>query len=222
MNTDTISDGKYCADIEYFNPESGTKNIYNLFVEVENNSLIKIYWPNGGWLDDSHFEPTVIKDNIVHITSDRGYEYEIEIGKDFSECERCYEIQEELKRHDSILKNIEARQQELEMRKIQMEHDEFIYENRGYQVVFTGCKDFLIIKYNDDLVVAKRIGNTLPFEAGDKLDCTISKLGITTVGNLTQRYAGNIEVFAIEDNMAIAEYKLDKFCDQYMKTWSYK
>lgn len=48
-------DGTYDATIRVYNPNTGHNATYTLEVEVENEELIKIYWNNGGWLDDSHF-----------------------------------------------------------------------------------------------------------------------------------------------------------------------
>ena len=75
-----ISDGTHCADVTYYNPNTGTKNTYTLNVEVDNNELTKIYWGNGGWLDDSHFKPEELdKDGYCSFTSDRGYKYKVDI-----------------------------------------------------------------------------------------------------------------------------------------------
>lgn len=73
-------DGTYCADVEYYNPDTGTRNSYTLNVEVENNEVTVIHWPNGGWLDDSHFSPEVLDSSgSCSFTSDKGYEYTIHI-----------------------------------------------------------------------------------------------------------------------------------------------
>ena len=72
-------DGKYCADVEYYNPNTGTSSTYTLNVEVEDNTLVTIYWPSGGWLDESHFEPQDISDGNCSFTSDVGYDYEVTI-----------------------------------------------------------------------------------------------------------------------------------------------
>ena len=81
---DGYEDGTYCADVTYYNPNTGTRNTYTLEVEVESNELIKIYWNNGGWLDEDHFNAQELDgDGTCSFTSDKGYEYEIEItGKD--------------------------------------------------------------------------------------------------------------------------------------------
>lgn len=73
-------DGVWCADVEYYNPNTGTRNNYDLEVEVENDELIQIEWPNGGWLDDSHFSAEDISSGECSFTSDRGYEYTITLN----------------------------------------------------------------------------------------------------------------------------------------------
>ena len=74
------SDGTYCADIEYYNPDTGTRSTYSLNIEVENNEVTVIHWPNGGWLDDSHFSPEELdSEGYCSFTSDKGYEYTIQI-----------------------------------------------------------------------------------------------------------------------------------------------
>ncbi len=73
-------DGTYCAEIEYYNPTTGTRNTYDLDVEVEGGELTEIHWPNGGWLDNSHFTPEDITDGECEFTSDRGYRYNVTLG----------------------------------------------------------------------------------------------------------------------------------------------
>lgn len=70
-------DGTYCAEVEYYNSITGTQSIYNLDVEVEGGELTVIHFPNGGWLDDSHFIPEDITDGNCTFTTDRGYEYTV-------------------------------------------------------------------------------------------------------------------------------------------------
>lgn len=78
-------DGTYCAEVEYYNPNTGTRNTYTLNVEVENNELTIIHWPNGGWLDEDHFYPEELDSTgFCSFTSDKNYEYEIQITG--SEC----------------------------------------------------------------------------------------------------------------------------------------
>tara|TARA_R110000868_G_scaffold93190_1_gene258038 strand:+ start:3376 stop:3936 length:561 start_codon:yes stop_codon:yes gene_type:complete len=75
-------DGTYCAEIEYYYHKTGTRSTYTLEVEIIDNELTKIYWSNGGWLDDSHFDPPEIEDGHAEFISDRGIEYFIEITEE--------------------------------------------------------------------------------------------------------------------------------------------
>lgn len=78
--TENYPNGIYCADIAYFNPNTSTEKNYTLNVEVENNRLTKIYWSNGGWLDETHFSPPELNDNgRCSFTSDKGKIYTVRI-----------------------------------------------------------------------------------------------------------------------------------------------
>ena len=77
--------GTYCAEVEYYNPATGTSNTYNLDVEISDGELSKIYWANGGWLDDTHFYPIDIADGKCEFTTDRGYQYAVTLGE-FGGC----------------------------------------------------------------------------------------------------------------------------------------
>lgn len=74
---DGYEDGTYCAEVEYYNPTTGTRNTYDLDVEVEDGELTIIHWPNGGWLDNTHFYPEDISSGECEFTSDRGYRYTV-------------------------------------------------------------------------------------------------------------------------------------------------
>lgn len=73
------NDGEYCAEIEYYNPNTGTNSTYTLVVEIENNELTVIHWPNGGWLDRTHFTPPDISEGNATFISDTGAEYNVTI-----------------------------------------------------------------------------------------------------------------------------------------------
>ncbi|MGC4103751.1 hypothetical protein [Ferruginibacter sp.] len=79
-------DGKYCATVDYHNPRTGTESSYILKVDIESCELIKIYWPNGGWLDNSHFTPTDISDGTASFESDLNVEYTVSLISEESEC----------------------------------------------------------------------------------------------------------------------------------------
>jgi hypothetical protein len=82
---DGYKDGTYCAEVEYYNPSTGTRNTYDLDVEVEGGELTVIHWPNGGWLDNSHFYPENITDGECEFTSEKGYRYMVTLGE-FGGC----------------------------------------------------------------------------------------------------------------------------------------
>jgi len=81
---ESFEDGTYCAYVEYYNPNTGTNSTYTLEVEVESNQVTRIYWSNGGWLDEDHFYPEDLdSDGTCTFTSDNGYEYTVTIiGQD--------------------------------------------------------------------------------------------------------------------------------------------
>ena len=82
----TYQDGTYCSNVEYYNPSTGTRNTYQLNVEVENNEVVKIVFPSGGWLDDDHFSPQELdRSGYCSFTSDKNNQYEINITG--SECD---------------------------------------------------------------------------------------------------------------------------------------
>lgn len=86
VDVDGYSDGTYCAEVEYYNPNTGTRSTYESDVEVEDGYLVQIDWPNGGWLDETHFSSEDISSGECSFTSDRGYEYTVTLGKKGGGC----------------------------------------------------------------------------------------------------------------------------------------
>lgn len=73
-------DDTYCADIDYYNPDTGTRSTYTLNVEVESNEVTVIQWSNGGWLDSSHFSPEELDSSgSCSFTTYDGNQYDIQI-----------------------------------------------------------------------------------------------------------------------------------------------
>lgn len=80
IDDNEYEDGTYCSKVTYYNPNTSTKSNYILNVEIEDGKLIKIYFPNGGWLDDSHFTPPELDENgYFDFISDQGYAYTVKI-----------------------------------------------------------------------------------------------------------------------------------------------
>jgi hypothetical protein len=104
-STEAYPDGTYCADVDYYNPNTGTRSTYTLNVEVEDNELTVIQWPNGGWLDSSHFSPEELdSDGSCSITSDVGNQYDIQITG--SECSFTDDVSEDMSEDESDDNNI--------------------------------------------------------------------------------------------------------------------
>jgi hypothetical protein len=75
-----FEDGTYCADVTYYNPNTGTKSDYVLKVDVAGNKVVKINFGNGGWLDSDYITPKLLDDNgKCTLTTDRNYEYSVKI-----------------------------------------------------------------------------------------------------------------------------------------------
>ena len=74
---DPIEDGKYCANIKVKTNKS-TK-IYRLTITTKNNYLHKIDWPNGGWLDNTHYKLPEFYENEATFTDDRVRKFEVKI-----------------------------------------------------------------------------------------------------------------------------------------------
>lgn len=76
-----FEDGDYSAEVEYNNPETGYNASYTLNVEVEDCEVVKIDFPNGGYLDNDHIEPGSIGEGgDVSITDDRGRTFDVHIN----------------------------------------------------------------------------------------------------------------------------------------------
>ena len=74
------NDGEYCASVEYYNASTGTSSIYTLQVQVEDGELVQINWPNGGWLDSSHFStPELEADGSCSFSTDDGKDYDVQL-----------------------------------------------------------------------------------------------------------------------------------------------
>jgi hypothetical protein len=74
-----VEDGTHSATVEYYNPDTDYSATYTLEVDVEDCEVTTIYFPKGGWLDDSHISPTEIDNRHASIEDDQGRTFEIDI-----------------------------------------------------------------------------------------------------------------------------------------------
>ena len=75
-----FQDGTYNATVEYYNTETNYSNTYDLEVEVEDNYVTVIYFPNDGYLDEDHIYPAELdEEGYTAIEGEDGKTYEIYI-----------------------------------------------------------------------------------------------------------------------------------------------
>jgi hypothetical protein len=75
-----FEDGTYVATVDYYNPNTDYSATYTLDVEVQDNQVVTIYFPNDGYLDDDHIWPDELDENgFVSIEGDDGKTYDIQI-----------------------------------------------------------------------------------------------------------------------------------------------
>jgi|GEM_PF-1928102 len=103
---DGHKDGTYCAEVEYYNPSTGTRNTYDLDVEVENSELTEINWPNGGRLDETHFNSEDITSGVCKFTSDKGYQFTVNL-KEYGGCKYtdAQALQKDIEKDEYIYSN---------------------------------------------------------------------------------------------------------------------
>lgn len=76
LDFNNLDDRTYSATVSYYDPETGFSNSYDLDVEVVNNEVVQIDFPNGGYLTASE---TVNFDGTCTVTDDRGCTYDVQI-----------------------------------------------------------------------------------------------------------------------------------------------
>jgi hypothetical protein len=75
-----FEDGTFSATVDYYNSETGYSQTYTLDVEVEDCEVIRIEFPNGGWLDSDHITPAELDDDgTCTIQGEEGKTYDIQI-----------------------------------------------------------------------------------------------------------------------------------------------
>jgi len=100
----TYVDGDYYAEVKYHNPKTGTRSTYTLKVRIKEDKLVTLYFPNGGWLDDSHFTPPNISTGTTSFTTDRDYRYDVTILREADNTTQYYydDEQEEEDEEDNV------------------------------------------------------------------------------------------------------------------------
>ncbi|MFT4205399.1 MAG: hypothetical protein QM610_15960 [Chitinophagaceae bacterium] len=66
------------ATVEYYNPRSGNRSTYHgMEVLVEDGKVTCVYFPRGGFIDATHFDPPEPEDGEAEIVTDKGIHYKI-------------------------------------------------------------------------------------------------------------------------------------------------
>ncbi len=77
---DGYEDGTYLASVDYYNPETGYSATYTLNVEVVDNEVTVIYFPNDGYLDEDHIWPTALDSyGNASVEGENGKTYDVQI-----------------------------------------------------------------------------------------------------------------------------------------------
>lgn len=77
---ESFEDGNYWATVDYFNPETGYSATYTLEVEVYDNEVTTIYFPNDGYLDEDHIWAEELDENgYARVQGEEGKTYEVQL-----------------------------------------------------------------------------------------------------------------------------------------------
>jgi hypothetical protein len=82
--TPVFTDGLYCAVVQYRNELNGSSFEDILPVDIENDELIKINWPDEN--DGTHFQALNISDSIATFISSKGINFKIKIISKGGDC----------------------------------------------------------------------------------------------------------------------------------------
>lgn len=78
--------GTYCALVAYENPNTGTKSSYTLTVNVVNNEISTIDFPNGGHLDNEIHDASINSSGESSFTLENGKKYTVQITASSDDC----------------------------------------------------------------------------------------------------------------------------------------
>ena len=80
------SDGTYCAETSRYNPRTQKQSTYTQTVEVKNDEVVQLNWPNGGYSDSDDFEAKRIIGGKASLKDFSGVLYTVKILKKGSDC----------------------------------------------------------------------------------------------------------------------------------------
>jgi hypothetical protein len=75
-----FKDGTHPAAVTYYNPKTKHTAQYDLKVHVKHCTIIRIDFPNGGWLDEKHIPQTQINEKEAVLKDDKGRQWKIHLN----------------------------------------------------------------------------------------------------------------------------------------------
>jgi major membrane immunogen (membrane-anchored lipoprotein) len=71
--TCNFTDGMHAATVDYYNPKTEHTAKYDLQVQVKDCKIVQLNFPNGGWLDEDHIQPTDLnEEGGANLKDDKG------------------------------------------------------------------------------------------------------------------------------------------------------
>ncbi|MBK7808498.1 MAG: hypothetical protein IPJ51_19740 [Saprospiraceae bacterium] len=91
-------DGTYCSDIIRYNPNTGKESSYTLLIDIDDNYLDAIHWPNGGQSDSDDLGMVKFNSNTVSFSDLKGRQNKKKITGDddnaFLMVQNLHDVQE--------------------------------------------------------------------------------------------------------------------------------
>ena len=80
------SDGTYCAETSRYNPRTQKQSTYTQTVELEDEKVVQLNWPSGGYSDADDFEAKPIIGGKASLKDFSGILYTVKIIKKGTDC----------------------------------------------------------------------------------------------------------------------------------------
>lgn len=80
------SNGTYCADVDYYNSNSGTQSHYTLTAKVTNGKLVQLNFPSGGHIDKVEFGYVAFDADSIAYAKYKSKTYKVKLLNKGSDC----------------------------------------------------------------------------------------------------------------------------------------
>ena len=85
-DSNSLLDGTYCAEVDRYNPKTGKQSSYTLTVEIEDNKIVQINYPNGGYSDSGEFKPAKISNRSASFSDFDDVQFSVDVFKKGADC----------------------------------------------------------------------------------------------------------------------------------------